>query len=348
MAGTNQQTLTGWNRTPQSATFNALSVLRFQQSSPGAGVANSTVTAQMVIPCLFKIRKVAAGYTATDDLAGGNAFNIVVGTGSYDTAGIEASQTVTAAGTWAQNDTATVVINGHTVTATITQASPTLTNVGADVVAAILADTTSNLLVTASNAAGVVTIRALLPGTAGNAITLTASKVSTSGTFVAGGATLAGGAGQSGVTIPPNDNSYSSGTAAPQSGTTDGAGNTNTSSGIGYPTDVAGAGMAVFSSDIGLTAAGTYPAGCYQAATGQVMTYAPGWIAASTTTGGYGVFVPPNYDAVYPMLLPITLRLQTAASTGSITAFTVKMLIETVTPLAEPGSLTYPVPGVNF
>jgi len=342
-----QQTLLGWNQTPKADTFNALSWIRFTEVSPGAGVANSTVQTRLMPGALYKIRKVAVSFTAIDNVSGDDLFNLVVGTGSYDTGATNASQTVTVSGTWAQNDTATVTINGHNVVATVTQGSPTLTNVAADIVAAILADTTSNLIVTASNIAGVVTITALVPGTGGNAITIAVAKSSTSGTIARGGATLAGGAAQTGVTLAPNDNSFSSGTQTPVSSTTDGSGVVTTASGVGYPTNVAVAGMAVFSQDIPFTTA-SYPAGAYQPATGYTMTYAPGFIAVAIATGGYGVFVPPNYDAVYPGLLPLTLRCQTPVVSGSITSLSVMVQIATRTPLANPGSLNFAIPGIDW
>jgi hypothetical protein len=341
----NQQTLLGWNRTPQSITFDALGFTPLSAASVGAGVVSSTIQNQKMFPTLYKIRKVAVSYTATDDVSGLNSFNLVVGTGAYQTAGVNASQTATAAGTWAQNDTATTVINGHSVVATVTQATPTVTNVAADIVAAINGASSVNTLVYATNAAGVVTIYAIAPGTAGNAITLTVSKSSTSGTYTAGGSTLAGGVAESGVLIAPNDNSFSSGTQLPTSSTTNGAGVAVAAAGVGYPTNVAVANMAIFSADIPLEAG--YPAGAYQAATGQTLTYAPGWISV-TTSGGYGIFVPPNYDTVYPMLLPLTLRATTGTVGGSITNLTCEIGYEAVTPLANPGSLAFVQPGIDF
>jgi len=144
--------------------------------------------------------------------------------------------------------------------------------------------------------------------------------------------------------IAPNDNSFASNTQPTPTGTTMGNGVYSASNGVGYPTDVAGAGMAVFSADITFTTAAQ--AGVYAAS-----TYAPGWISL-TTTGGYGIFVPPNYDAVYPMLLPMTLRAVTTASTGSITGLSVLLDYVPVTPLANPGTGTtgtsYAQPGISY
>jgi hypothetical protein len=135
--------------------------------------------------------------------------------------------------------------------------------------------------------------------------------------------------------IAPNDNSYASGLVVPAAASaTTGAGVYVAQSGAGYPTNVATAGMAVFSADITVAPAATTAQQPGAATNGP---YAPGWIAAATG-GGYGIFVPPNYDAVYPMLVPLTLRMVTTASTGSATAFTVTLGVVPVTPLASPGS----------
>jgi len=144
--------------------------------------------------------------------------------------------------------------------------------------------------------------------------------------------------------IAPNDNSYASGTALPTPNT-NAAGVIVSVAGAGYPTNVAIAGEAVFSADIGFTAA------AQQSGAATNSTYAPGWISV-TTSGGYGIFVPPNYDAVYPVLLPLTLRAVTTASTGSITGLSFVLDIVPVTPTANPGSgstgLAYCIPGVSF
>jgi acyl-coenzyme A thioesterase PaaI-like protein len=217
------QTLLNWDRHPRSDGFNELTPLDFLSVSPGAGVANTTIQDTLLVPGLFKIRKVGVAFSAVNSVAGTAAFNIVVGTTGAYTQGV----------------------------------------------------------------------------------------------------------------IAPNDNSYSSGTAAPSATTaTNGAGVYVNQAGAGYPTNVATAGMAVFSADITLAPASTT---AQQAGAATNSTFAPGWISA-TTTGGYGIFVPPNYDAVYPMLVPLTLRASTAASVGTITSLRVVMFVVLVTPLANPGS----------
>lgn len=109
----------------------------------------------------------------------------------------------TAAGSAAATGTITFSSASGTVGAVIAGVTKTAAH-GADdtadavaLVAAILADTTLNKIVTASNVAGVVTITALVPGVLGNQITTVAS-----GTGVtASGAKLAGGVGGDGTPV---------------------------------------------------------------------------------------------------------------------------------------------------
>lgn len=110
---------------------------------------------------------------------------VAIQKGSTAAAFAYATQTVTFSGA---SGTVGAVINGITKTASH-GASDTAD--AAALVAAVLADTTLNKLMTASNVAGVVTLTALQPGVAANGITVAAS-----GTGVtAGAARLAGGVG---------------------------------------------------------------------------------------------------------------------------------------------------------
>ncbi len=149
------------------------------------------------------------------------------------------------------------------------------------------------------------------------------------------------------TTLAPNDNSFASGTLLPTAGTaTTGAGTYVAAAGVGYPTNVATAGMIAFSQDIQFLAPGVTVPGYTSPG-----PYAPGWIVGATT-GGYGVFTPPNYDAVYPGLVPMTLRLVQPAA-GVITGLVVTLFYEPVTPLANPGSGTTAsepqcTPGASF
>ncbi len=82
--------------------------------------------------------------------------------------------------------------------------------------------------------------------------------------------------------------------------------------------------------------------------TGSAPYYA-GWISL-TTTGGYGIFVPTNYDAVYPCNLPLSLRASTVASTGSISNLEITLGIVPM-PLRKgptPGANGYGLPGLDY
>jgi hypothetical protein len=81
--------------------------------------------------------------------------------------------------------------------------------------------------------------------------------------------------------------------------------------GLGVPTNVATAGQTVFGADVALTAA-NFP-------------------NLTTGSGGYGILIPANYDAVYPAGTPITQRVVTTAGTGSISNFKLRLLIMPVT-----------------
>ena len=108
-------------------------------------------------------------------------------------------------------------------------------------------------------------------------------------------------------------------------------GGTAAAPGLGYVTNPAVAGNTIFGADVAMTAA-NFP--------------------GLTTSGGYGVLVPPSYDAVYPPTLPITLRVTSTASTGSIANLLLTLLVEPVTyrPFwqtpANPQVL--PIPGIAF
>jgi len=129
----------------------------------------------------------------------------------------------------------------------------------------------------------------------------------------------------------PNDNSFDPSATTTVGVNTDIAvGVTPVLGGVGYPTNVATAGMTVFGADVPLNA-----------------TNVPN---IATGTGGYAVLIPTNYDAVYPANIPLTLRVTTTASTGSITGFRVFVIVSPVRLRpAFPGSeAVAPVPGVDF
>jgi hypothetical protein len=122
----------------------------------------------------------------------------------------------------------------------------------------------------------------------------------------------------------------------------------------GYPTNVAVAGNCVFANDVPFNsanlAANNVPANYYASASPYnpgVTTWVPssnligqslpgtGWYSLATT-GGYGLFVPTNFDAVYPAVIPLSLRATTVASTGSISNMAIVLGIVPVRKRAQP------------
>jgi phage tail sheath gpL-like len=128
------------------------------------------------------------------DITANISINALKATGTVTCASVDAGDTVTIDGR-----VYTAIANGATpANSAEFSVSTTNTLCAANLVAAIIAseknDTTSK--VTASNAAGVVTITARAEGTGGNAITLTSSD----GTDLAvSGATLSGGSATGGI-----------------------------------------------------------------------------------------------------------------------------------------------------
>lgn len=308
----------------------------FSVASIGASVVSSTVQAYCPLPCRTKIPKIVVFFSAIAGIGGDHLFNIVLGTASYQTSEVSASQFATVGGTWATNDTATTVINGHSVVATITQGSPTLANVAADIAAAINADATSGPLVEAIAGATTVTVVWRVPGTGGNGITFTVSKSSTSGTYVANGATLSGGVQEGVPTIPGNDNSSVPNVTLPDSTSQIPV---TISGGAGICTNPAVAGNAMFTPDVPINT-----------------TNFPNLTAATGTGPTYGqILVPNNPDAVWPNSGILTLRVTTPAA-GSISNLIVYAVSEpgplSATYPSIPGALTQipgiPVPNQDF
>jgi hypothetical protein len=128
--------------------------------------------------------------------------------------------------------------------------------------------------------------------------------------------------------------------------------------GMGYPTNVAVVGNSVFVADVGFTATNVFnPAGAATLGptspgfgSAGMAYYGTGWQSLATGTGGSGLFVPENYDAVYPAGIPLTLRLVIAAA-STITNLLVEIGIEPVMLRGAPMSTVGQVialPGTDF
>ncbi len=133
-----------------------------------------------------------------------------------------------------------------------------------------------------------------------------------------------------------NDNSYTASNVVPGANT----GN------LGYPTNFATTGNALFTADIPFSSNATYAYVTPSATATPAAAGGPGYGVSGTgwqvitTTGGYGIFVPSYYDAIYPAGVPITLRVTTPTS-PYVTNFRVTLLIEPCL-LRVPGPVSGP------
>lgn len=273
--------------------FDALSLWGFDNvASVSAGVANTAIQARLPVPTRVKIPKVCVNYSAIASTTGDHLFNIVLGDGSYSTAGAQASGTVTLAGTSNASYTTTITINGTAVQ--ITQGGVSTSADATSLATAIGSNSTVNKFVSASASGSVVTITALANGTYGNAITLSASVSSGSTeTATASGATLTGGLNNT-VTdgaVPDDTGRYVGALAQANPG--------------GFPPVQVGTnGMALFSQDQSLESAADTPQ----------------------------VFIPTNYDGIIEQGTLLTVRVVTPASVGSITNLKVTLCVVVVDP----------------
>lgn len=149
--------------------------------------------------------------------------------------------------------------------------------------------------------------------------------------------------------IAANDNSIAGPSVGP--GTT----YPTSPGGMGYPTNVGVIGNSVFSADLAILSTNVFnPAGAANInppnGTAGMSVLGTGWQLVGTG-GGYGLFVPDAYDAVYPAGIPLTLRLVTPASTGSITALSITIGYEPIALRGAPMSTAGQVislPGTDF
>jgi hypothetical protein len=120
--------------------------------------------------------------------------------------------------------------------------------------------------------------------------------------------------------------------------------------GMGYPTNVAAVGNSVFAADVPFQSTTAVPFPYVGAGAGNPGGNGQGWKALATT-GLYGLLIPTNYDAVYPEGVPLTLRVSTVASTGSISNLLVAFTWEPVARRGAPISVAGQVvaqPGLDF
>ena len=118
----------------------------------------------------------------------------------------------------------------------------------------------------------------------------------------------------------------------------------------GYPTNIGTGSVGLFAADIAINSANAYSATTANGTSGCAVP-GTGWIVCATT-GGYGIFVPDNYDAVYPAGYPLSLRVVTPASTGSLSNLTVTLLVEPIplSPTYVPQTINNAtvLPGTSF
>lgn len=180
----------------------------FGKQSPAASQTAATVQDLFVTPSRLKIPKINVAFTAISSLAGDCFFNIVVGTGAYETTGTAASATVTLTGSPLTTKNNVYTINGIVISAPQLTANSLTQQAAADVL--LINAQSGATKVFATSAAGVITLVAQ-PGVAGNAITLTAVGDAGGDTATASGATLTGGTATTALVVPGNDNSSSYG-----------------------------------------------------------------------------------------------------------------------------------------
>lgn len=121
-----------------------------------------------------------------------------------------------------------------------------------------------------------------------------------------------------------------------------------TPGGVGYPTVFAAAGNSLFAADVPFQATTAMPSPYVES--GAAGGTGQGW-KLLTTTGLYGIIVPVNYEAVYPEGMPLTLRVSTVASTGSISNLFVSFTYEPIARRGAPVSTvgqTIVLPGYDF
>jgi hypothetical protein len=323
-ASTQGQTKTGVDRSTRKAyTLHGLTHQRlFKLASVGAGVASTTVQDYYLCASRIKIPKIMVAVSALNAVDGSITFNIVVGTGSYETGAVAATDGAVWTGTPNHDGTVTVTVAGHAVVYTEVGGDTSPTALMAHVATAINADGTVGPLVTATSSVGHLILTWNEKGTSGNGQTLSvATTDSFGGTFVVDSATFSGGAAGTAIALGANDNSSTSGVC----------------------TNPAPAGVALFSQDVAFNAT-NFPFTLNLATTG--ITTGSGGVSGSQArnpqdgnTYTIAGLIPTYPDQVFEAGSSLTLRVTTPAVVGSITNMLVSADVE-IQPAA--GAPTFP------
>ena len=295
------------SRQPSALVFDSFQSEAFTVgASIAAAQASTTLQGLMVLPFSAKIVQVGVYYTAIGTAQVGHLWNIVAGTGAYQTgtSGVPAIATLTVGGTFTAGQTVTAIIAGIPIS--ITPVSGDTNNTGvAQRLAALINNTTTliasgtyagfplNKVVGASYSAGNINVQAISCGTAGNSITVSVITNALQ-TLTTGSATLVNGANSVGITTNPVD------TMATNQGIYTFATNGN----------------AMFAND-------------------QSFPIVP--------NQSYGLIVTPTvWDGVYKAGTILTLRVTTPASTGSLSNLNVTLGLKSVDTVDTKSRLTFP------
>ena len=283
----------------------------FSKAEIGASVIGTTVQAYFVTPCRLKLSSIAIACSAISTINGSIGFNIVVGSGAYESGATAAKGIATLTGVPLDTENNVYVINGITTTSAQATANTLAQQATADA-AAITADTATNG-VTAAAIGAVITYTANTVGPGGNFIATTSS--TTGGDTVTSGQELMSG-GSNGallVGVVENDNR----TLPYYNKASDATPVQIAGGGSGITTDFALPGQALFANDVSINAVNT-----------------PGILVA---TGGSAVFgdIPTDLgqdvlaasDAVFQRGQILTLRIFTPIG-GSITNLLVSAVSE--------------------
>jgi hypothetical protein len=292
----------------------------FNVPTIGASAVSTTVQAYFVTPSRIKLSAIAIACSAVSTISGAVSFNIVVGSGAYESGATTAVGSYTLTGVPTTGETNTYTINGDVVT----NAQLTTNSLAAQATSDAAAITAATALtgVTAAAVGANINLTANTSGVGGNFITTTGSS-NGGDTVTANQLQLSGGSNGALTTgTVQNDNRtlpyYNQAATSNQVQIAGG--------GSGITTNFALAGNALFATDVSINAVNT-----------------PGILVA---TGGSAVFgdvptllgqqVLAASDAVFERGQILTLRVVTPAG-GSITNLIVSAVSE-VRNLNEPST----------